>query len=45
MKPISKSPSSFIPQNFGIGMDAPGDFDDIRGEIFNLNGLGKPPAS
>ncbi|MGB8778903.1 MAG: hypothetical protein WCC82_11795 [Nitrososphaeraceae archaeon] len=45
MKPISKSLSSFIPQNFGIGMDAAGDFDDIRGEIFNLNGLGKPPAA
>ncbi|MGA7542276.1 MAG: hypothetical protein WBW34_04355 [Nitrososphaeraceae archaeon] len=28
-----------------FGMDAAGDFDDIRGEIFNLNGLGKPPAA
>jgi hypothetical protein len=30
-----------------FGMVAAGDFDDIRGEIFNLNGLGlgKPPAA
>ena len=30
-----------------FGMGAAGDFNDVRGEMFNLNGLGlgKPPAA